>query len=97
LCFESLFTDASKIGLGAVLKQKQSNGKLHPIGYFSKKLLPIKTIILLVKLNASQSLNQLICGITIFMAVNLLFIPTTIVSNGSNLLKNQIQDYLIGH
>jgi hypothetical protein len=38
-----LFTDASKIGLGAVLKQKQSNGKLHPIGYFSKKLLPYQT------------------------------------------------------
>jgi hypothetical protein len=38
-----LFTDASKIGLGAVLKQKQSNGKLHPIAYFSKKLLPYQT------------------------------------------------------
>ncbi len=34
-----LYTDASKIGLGAVLKQKQSDNKLHPIGYFSKKLL----------------------------------------------------------
>jgi len=34
-----LYTDASKVGLGAVLKQKQSDNKLHPIGYFSKKLL----------------------------------------------------------
>jgi transposase InsO family protein len=34
-----LYTDASKIGLGAVLKQKQLDNKLHPIGYFSKKLL----------------------------------------------------------
>ena len=34
-----LYTDASKIGLGAVLKQKQDDNFLHPIGYFSKKLL----------------------------------------------------------
>ena len=32
-----LYTDASKVGLGAVLKQKQSDGQLHLIGYFSKK------------------------------------------------------------
>ena len=35
-----LFTDASRIGIGAVLKQKQSDNELHPIGYFSRKLLP---------------------------------------------------------
>ena len=34
-----LFTDASRQGLGAVLKQVQTDGELHPIGYFSKKLL----------------------------------------------------------
>ncbi|XP_054161891.1 putative uncharacterized protein DDB_G0267840 [Oppia nitens] len=34
-----LYTDASKIGTGAVLKQMQSDSKLHPIGYFSRKLL----------------------------------------------------------
>jgi hypothetical protein len=34
-----LYADASITGLGAVLKQKQSDYKLHPIGYFSKKLL----------------------------------------------------------
>jgi putative transposase len=34
-----LFTDASKIGIGAVLKQKQEDQELHPIGYFSRKLL----------------------------------------------------------
>ena len=38
-----LYTDASKVGLGAVLKQKQSDGQLHPIGYFSKKLLKYQT------------------------------------------------------
>jgi len=32
-----LYTDASKLGLGAVLKQEQQDGKLHPIGYFSVK------------------------------------------------------------
>lgn len=36
-CF--VFTDASKLGLGAVLKQKQADGTLKPIAYFSKKLL----------------------------------------------------------
>lgn len=34
-----LFTDASKFGVGAVLKQPQVDKQLHPIGYFSKKLL----------------------------------------------------------
>ena len=34
-----LFTDASRIGIGAVLKQMQTDGELHPIGYFSRKLL----------------------------------------------------------
>ena len=34
-----LFTDASKFGVGAVLKQPQADKQLHPIGYFSKKLL----------------------------------------------------------
>ena len=34
-------TDASKIGIGAVLKQtSDENNILHPIAYFSKKLLP---------------------------------------------------------
>ena len=33
-----LFTDASKVGIGAILKQEHE-GTLHPIGYFSKKLL----------------------------------------------------------
>lgn len=31
-----LHTDASKIGYGAVLLQKQSENKFHPIEYFSK-------------------------------------------------------------
>lgn len=33
-----LETDASKIGIGAVLKQPNELNELHPIGYFSKKL-----------------------------------------------------------
>jgi reverse transcriptase/RNaseH (fragment) len=36
-CF--LYTDASRVGIGAILKQKQNDGELHPIRYFSKKLL----------------------------------------------------------
>ena len=36
-CF--LYTDASKVGIGAVLKQNQADGELHPVGFFSKKLL----------------------------------------------------------
>ena len=32
--------DASRLGLGAVIKQTQEDGLLHPIGYFSKKLTP---------------------------------------------------------
>ena len=36
----SLLTDASKIGIGAVLKQESDEDKqLHPVAYFSKKLL----------------------------------------------------------
>lgn len=35
-----LFTDASIIGVGAVLKQQQDDGELHPVAYFSKKLTP---------------------------------------------------------
>jgi transposase InsO family protein len=31
-------TDASYKGLGATLKQPQTDGKLHPVGYFSRKL-----------------------------------------------------------
>ena len=34
-----LFTDASRIGIAGVLMQQQDSGKIHPIGYFSKKLL----------------------------------------------------------
>ena len=34
-----LLTDASKLGIGAILKQEHDS-RMHPIGYFSKKLLP---------------------------------------------------------
>lgn len=34
----SIFTDASGIGIGAVLKQPQADGTLMPVAYFSKKL-----------------------------------------------------------
>lgn len=37
-----LYTDASKLGIGAVVKQKDSEEELHPIAYFSKKLLPFQ-------------------------------------------------------
>ena len=33
-----VYTDASTVGIGAVLKQKQPNGEELPISYFSKKL-----------------------------------------------------------
>jgi len=35
-----IYTDASGDGLGAILKQPQENGILHPVAYFSKKLNP---------------------------------------------------------
>ena len=35
-----LQTDASDRGVGAVLSQVGSDGEEHPIGYFSRKLLP---------------------------------------------------------
>lgn len=35
-----IYTDASNYGLGAVLKQPDANGVLHPVAYFSKKLSP---------------------------------------------------------
>jgi len=33
-----IYTDPSGDGLGAILKQPQENGILHPVAYFSKKL-----------------------------------------------------------
>ena len=33
-----LETDASKLGLGAVLSQKQSNGRYHPVAFWSRSL-----------------------------------------------------------
>ena len=30
-------TDASKVGLGGILMQKQTDGKLHPVAYFSRQ------------------------------------------------------------
>jgi transposase InsO family protein len=35
--FTELHTDACAIGLGAVLLQKQKDGKMHPISYYSRK------------------------------------------------------------
>ena len=35
-----LKTDASYVGLGAVLSQRQDNGKLHPLSYASRALSP---------------------------------------------------------
>jgi len=37
-CFVS--TDASRIGIDGVLKQESNDSSLHPVAYFSKKLLP---------------------------------------------------------
>lgn len=48
-----LYTDACKIGVGAVLKQiQEDDNELHPIGYFSKKLL---------KYQMSYSITELEC------------------------------------
>ena len=38
-----LATDASNIALGAVLSQIDEKGDEHPIGYYSRKLLPNET------------------------------------------------------
>lgn len=35
-----IFTDASSLGVGAVLKQIQDDNELHPVAYFSKKFTP---------------------------------------------------------
>lgn len=33
-----IHTDASSLGIGAILKQPQADGTIHPVAYFSKKL-----------------------------------------------------------
>ena len=33
-----IYTDASGVGIGAVLKQEQSDGSRHPVAYFSRRL-----------------------------------------------------------
>jgi len=35
-----IYTDASGVGIGAVLKQPQDDGVLHPVAYFSRKSRP---------------------------------------------------------
>lgn len=35
-----LHTDASKLGFGAILMQKQDDGYFHPVFYFSKRASP---------------------------------------------------------
>lgn len=34
----TIYTDASGVGIGAALKQKQADGSEKPVAYFSKKL-----------------------------------------------------------
>lgn len=38
-----IYTDASKHGIGAVMKQVYENNEEYPVSYFSKKLLPYQT------------------------------------------------------
>ena len=39
-----LETDVSKLGLGAVLSQKQTNGHYHPVAYASQSVTPHESI-----------------------------------------------------
>ena len=63
-----LYTDASRIGVGAVLKQRRPNGEELPVGYFSRKLLPyqvnysVTEIELLAILEAIDAWHFYLCG-----------------------------------
>jgi hypothetical protein len=39
-----LHTDASSVGLGTVLMQEQSDGKLKPISYYYRKTIPEESV-----------------------------------------------------
>lgn len=59
-CF--IFTDASGIGLGAILKQPQEDGLLHPVAYFSRRLRPAELKRKAIHLEFWQSRKRLFTG-----------------------------------
>ena len=78
-----LETDASGVGLGAILSQRQEDGKYHPVAYASRSLLPnernypISELEILAIVWGCEVLSHLSPGTSLYSADRSCILPVT--------------------
>ena len=82
-----LQTDASEVGVGAVLSQTDTEGYDHPVAYFSRKLLPREQKYATIEKECLAIKLGIEAFKFIYWVKNLPFKQTTGHSNGSQDLK----------